>query len=363
MNLLNLQVIEILALYLGSAIALSFCISFFFKLLRLKKWYEHHLWIGTFLKAVERPVQWVIWSSASIYLIQALSQWMNLGDWSHHNDKWLNLNLLISFSWVILNWKEEIEEIIRHNRHFEQKTSFEKATTNALGRLISIMIIVISGLTALQIIGVPIESLLAIGAVGAAGIAWASTDVVKNFFGGLMIHITRPFGTGDWINSPEKDIEGVVEEIGWYQTRIRTFEKRPIYVPNGLFTSIVLGNPSRMSNRRIMTDIGVRYEDMKAVPEIVKEIEKMLLNNPDIDQEQTLMVHFTNFNSYSLGINIYCFTKTTSWSDWRQVQQDVFFRIARIIDDHGAEITLPSHQLYVKPSRAQSFLEVASQNQ
>lgn len=363
MSLPYIHVIQILALFLGSAFVLSFGCSFLFRFLRVKKWYENHLWIGTFLKAIETPIQWLIWSNSLLYLIQALSHLMDLGDWAFQNEKWLHLTWLLSFSWVLLNWKKQVEDIIKHNKHFEEKTSLEKATTDAIGRLLSIVIIVISSLMVLQIIGVPIESLLAIGAVGAAGIAWASTDVIKNFFGGLMIHLTRPFGSGDWINSPEKEIEGVVEEIGWYQTRIRTFDKRPIYVPNGLFTSIVLRNPSRMSNRRIMTDICLRYEDLHAVPMIVKGIEEMLQNHSAIDQNQFLAVHFTNFNTYSLGINLYCFTKTTSWAVWREAQQDIFFKIAGIVKEHGAEITLPSHQLYVKPSKPSSFLEAASQNQ
>jgi len=363
MNAPYIQVIQILALYLGFASILSFGCSFLFRFLRVKQWYENHVWIGTFLKAIQRPIQWLIWSNSLLYLIHALGRWMDLGDWANQSGKWIHFVWLISVTWILLNWKKQIEELIKHNKQFENKTSLEKATTDAIGRLLSIVIIIISGLMGLQIIGVPIESLLAIGAVGAAGIAWASTDVVKNFFGGLMIHLTRPFGSGDWINSPEKEIEGVVEEIGWYQTRIRTFDKRPIYVPNGLFTSIVLRNPTRMSNRRIMTDICLRYEDMKAVPTIVKEIEEMLQTHPAIDQNQALMVHFTDFNPYSLGINVYCFTKTISWSAWRKERQDVFFRIAQIVKENGAEITLPSHQLYVNSSKPSSFLETASQNQ
>ena len=55
--------------------------------------------------------------------------------------------------------------------------------------------------------------------------------MISNFFGGFMIYVTHSFGIGDWINLPDHNVEGYVEEIGWYTTRIRTFEKRPIYVP------------------------------------------------------------------------------------------------------------------------------------
>ena len=50
-----------------------------------------------------------------------------------------------------------------------------------------------------------------------------------------MVYMDRPFSIGDWISSPDKDIEGTVEQIGWRSTRIRTFDKRPLYVPNAIF--------------------------------------------------------------------------------------------------------------------------------
>ncbi len=66
-----------------------------------------------------------------------------------------------------------------------------------------------------------------------------------------MIYFDRPFKVGDWIRSPDRQIEGTVERIGWRMTIIRTFDKRPLYVPNSVFSSIVVENPSRMLNRRI----------------------------------------------------------------------------------------------------------------
>jgi MscS family membrane protein len=71
-----------------------------------------------------------------------------------------------------------------------------------------------------------------------------------------MIYLDRPFAVGDWIRSPDRDIEGTVEDIGWRLTRIRTFDSRPLYVPNSAFTSIAVENPSRMEHRRIYETIG-----------------------------------------------------------------------------------------------------------
>ena len=91
-----------------------------------------------------------------------------------------------------------------------------------------------------------------------------------------MIYLDRPFDVGDWVRSPDKNIEGTVEDIGWRLTRIRTFDKRPLYVPNGTFSTISVENPSRMSNRRIKTNIGLRYDDANKVATIIADIESML---------------------------------------------------------------------------------------
>ena len=73
----------------------------------------------------------------------------------------------------------------------------------------------------------------------------------------------RPFTIGDWVRSPDRSIEGTVEDIGWRVTRIRTFDQRPLYVPNAVFSQIAIENPSRMLNRRIYELFGLRYEDSR----------------------------------------------------------------------------------------------------
>ena len=80
---------------------------------------------------------------------------------------------------------------------------------------------------------------------------FAAKDVLANFFGTLMLLVDKPFVVGDWIRSPDREIEGTVEDVGWRTTRIRTFDRRPLYVPNANFASLTVENPQRMENRRI----------------------------------------------------------------------------------------------------------------
>ena len=172
-------------------------------------------------------------------------------------------------------------------------------------------------------------------------------DLLANFFGGLTIYLDRPFKVGDWIRSPDREIEGTVENIGWRLTRIRTFDKRPLYIPNAIFTTIALENPSRMKNRRIYETIGIRYEDASKMPAIIHKVKEMLLNHPEIDPNQTLIVNFNSFAPSSLDFFVYTFTKTTKWVYFHEVKQNVLLQILKIIDDEGAEVAFPTSSIHL----------------
>jgi MscS family membrane protein len=178
-------------------------------------------------------------------------------------------------------------------------------------------------------------------------VGFAARDLLANFFGGLMIYMDRPFSVGDWVRSPDRNIEGTVEEIGWRLTRIRTFDKRPLYVPNSTFASIAVENPSRMSHRRIYETVGVRYDDADKLQSIIGDVVNMLKTHPEIDESQTLIVNFNEFGPSSLDFFVYTFTHTTNWIKFHEVKQDVLFKIYEIITRHGAEVAFPTSTIHV----------------
>ncbi|GAK87380.1 small-conductance mechanosensitive channel [Vibrio ponticus] len=180
----------------------------------------------------------------------------------------------------------------------------------------------------------------------------AAKDLLSNFFGGMMIYFDRPFKVGDWVRSPDRQIEGTVERIGWRMTVIRTFDKRPLYVPNSVFSNIVVENPSRMLNRRINETVGLRYDDGSKVEKITQEIKSMLENHPDIDANQTLIVNLNGFGASSLNIMVYTFTKTINWIRYQEVKQDVLLQIIKIVADNGADIAFPTQTLKIDPISA-----------
>ena len=195
----------------------------------------------------------------------------------------------------------------------EKEGAIDATTLDALAKLVRISIMITAALVALQTLGISIAGVLAFGGIGGIAVGFAAKDLLANFFGGMMIYLDRPFVVGDWIRSPDKEIEGTVEAIGWRLTRIRTFDARPLYVPNAVFSTISVQNPSRMTHRRIYEVIGIRYEDADKMSEVVATVKKMLTEHPEIDTSRTMIVNFNSFAPSSLDFFIYTFTKTTNW--------------------------------------------------
>ena len=189
-----------------------------------------------------------------------------------------------------------------------------------LDRIFTLFIILITILVLMSTFGVPATSLGALVGGAGIGIGFGTQKISQNIFSGFMLFFTRPFAEGDWICIKNSTIEGTVENIGWYQTRIRTFSRRPLFIPNSIFATTEIENPGRMYNRRIKCLISLRHEDIAILDTITKKVRHLLLTHPDIDQKQVILVHFKEWDSSSVNMQVYCFTKTVGWEEWLDIQ-------------------------------------------
>ncbi|MCV2401523.1 mechanosensitive ion channel family protein [Marinomonas sp. C2222] len=255
------------------------------------------------------------------------------------------IGIIVLLTWFIIRVISQTEKALIASDKPEQKV--DDTTASAISKLLRASIIITSTLVILQTLGYSISGVLAFGGIGGVAVGFAAKDLLANFFGGLMIYLDRPFAIGDWVRSPDKNIEGTVEQIGWRQTRIRTFDKRPLYVPNSTFSLISVENPSRMTHRRINETIGVRYDDFRVFPTILADIKSMIANHEDLDTDETFMVNFNQFGPSSLDFFIYAYTKTVDWRTYHNVKQDVLFKAMQIIESHGAEVAFPTHTVHM----------------
>ena len=215
-------------------------------------------------------------------------------------------------------------------------------------RILKVIVFIITALIIMQELGLSISGLLAFGGVGGLIVGLAAKDLLSNFFGGMMIFFDRPFRVGEFIKSPDRNIEGIVEKIGWRLTIVRTFSKNVLYIPNTAFSSIIVENATRMSNRRINETIGIRYDDLDKMSNIIDDVNKSLSQNTDIDQTQKAKVYFKSFSASSCDFFIYAFTITKDWEEFLKIKQSVLLSVAEIISKHKAEIAFPTSTVYLK---------------
>ncbi|MBL6664394.1 MAG: mechanosensitive ion channel family protein [Rickettsiales bacterium] len=257
-----------------------------------------------------------------------------------------SLVIIISIAWFFNNFVKTYQDFYLRNK-LPHRKKIDRATVDTVTTITLIFIYVVTGLSVLQLLGFNISGILALGGAGGIAIGFAAKDLLSNFFGGLMIYFDRPFQVGDWIRSSDKEIEGDVIKIGWRQTQVLTFDKRPIYIPNSVFSTIVVQNPSRMTHRRIRETFGVRYEDVSKLEKITKEVKEYLIKHKEIDENQTLIVNVNEFSNSSIDFFVYTFTHTTNWVKYHEVKQEILLAIAKIIEKNGAEIAFPTSTIHL----------------
>ncbi|NMT64670.1 mechanosensitive ion channel family protein [Marinobacter orientalis] len=335
--------IVVFALVSGTAVV-AFIASFVVGVIERHFKKSDNFWDDALLHAGRKPVVAFVWLQGVYWAAEVAHRYSDAEIFSV-NDTLLQIGFVWLLVWTLLRFIKQGEEIL--TSPLKMKKPMDYTTVNAVSKLSRAVVIITAVLIALQSLGYSISGVLAFGGVGGIAVGFAAKDLLANFFGGFIIHLDRPFKVGDWVRSPDRNIEGTVEHIGWRLTTVRTFDKRPLYVPNAVFTTISVENPSRMFNRRISETIGIRYADVSGMAQIVAEIRNMLEQHEDIDHDQTLIVNFLAFNASSLDIMVYTFTKTIEWVRFHEVKQDVLLKISDIIEGHGAEVAFPTRTLHL----------------
>jgi MscS family membrane protein len=302
-------------------------------------------WDDALIKALRKPLTVLIWIIGIAFAAEIIEAKTDAALFEAV-EPIRDVGIITVIAWFLVRFIRAAEANVLAVQEASGK-KVDHTTADAVAKLLRLSVIITAVLVTLQTLGFSISGVLAFGGIGGIAVGFAAKDLLANFFGGLLIYLDRPFAVGDWIRSPDRNIEGTVEEIGWRLTRIRTFDSRPLYVPNSVFPTIAVENPSRMQNRRIYETVGVRYDDAAKVGAIVADVTEMLNSHPEIQTDRTLMVNFTTCSASSLDFFIYCFTRTAVWAEFHRVKQDVLLKVLEIVDRHGAEVAFPTRTVHV----------------
>ena len=338
--------IIVLFVIVFATLVANFVLRRLLRLLLRRAEQTRNLWDDALVGSVKEPAAWAVWLFGLNFAAHFTAE-VNGLEWTGNLAQFNKTATVVLIAWVLLRLIARIQTNLTSSAYL--KKPMDITTSKAIHKLLNASVVITSLLVILQSYGVSVSGVLAFGGIGGLAIGFAAQDLLANFFGALMIYLDKPFAVGDWIRSPDREIEGVVEDIGWRQTLIRTFDKRPLYVPNSLFAKIAVENPSRMSHRRIYETIGLRYEDAGKVAEIVAAVRQMLQTHPAIDARQTLIANLNSFGPSSVDFFIYAFTKTTDWVEYHRIKQDVLLQIEGLVEAAGAAIAYPTRTVHLEP--------------
>jgi MscS family membrane protein len=285
------------------------------------------------------PFQILLWILGATLVIEILGRRLDFSFFESYIDAFRSSGFVVCAAWALLRWKGVAQKEFMNKDKNAQK--IDASFVHVVGKVLSIFIIVISMMIILRVWGLDIAPLIAFGGIGAAAVGFASKDVLANFFGGLMLHVNRPFMVGDFISIPEKQMRGHVEEIGWNTTTLRDKDKRPVYLPNATFTHVLVINEARMTHRRIEEKIGIRYEDFSKIPALVEEIQKQISNHPQIDTHLPILVVFQGFGPCTLDLYMDVYTLQTRYEKFLHVKHEIMMLVYQTIQSAGAAMPTP----------------------
>ena len=296
--------------------------------LRASVAYEDSVW-----ECMQRPLETVSVFTVATLLAEAVTRPLAAAGLLRYLRALRELGFIVCATWFLIRWIDRIRS------RFAEDSRIDKAQVDATSRIATVATTAVSVLVSLDTVGINVQTVLAFGGIGGVAIGFAGREIISNFFGGFMIYVTRPFTVGEWIRSiEEEELNGTVEDIGWYLTRVRTWDKRPLYIPNSRFSTLIVENGSRMANRRILHTLRLRHEDVPVLPKIVAELTKMLMSHTELDPRQHRMAYVDGFGEYSVMIWLSCYTKSVFLYDFRRVQQEILLKAHDIIRMYGARL-------------------------
>lgn len=212
-------------------------------------------------------------------------------------------------------------------------------------RFSDLVILCTAAATCLQIVGVPLQSLLTVGGIGGIALGLAAKEVTENVLGGCLLAVVSPFVPGDYIKtkSAGEHLVGRVTRVGFYSSTILGLDQLPTDVPNQHFVNARITNLSRVKHRRLQHSFFLRYEDINRVQTVVNGVRRAILDLPQVDPTIGFRVYFVGYTDSKLHIEVCAYLKDEGVDKFYDTQQFALLEIARVVEQCGAKFAYPLH--------------------
>ncbi len=245
---------------------------------------------------------------------------------------------------------------------FLRRFRLSKDATSVIRSLVFYSLLMSVVLTALNTVGVPLTAFTILGGGLAIGVGFGSQTLINNFIGGLIMLAERPVRLGERITL--KDLDGVVEDVGFRCTKLRTLADHLVTIPNSTLVNESIENIDRRRTIRRSFTLAVTYnisrdqlaEGVQAIRDILEERQIRERIHPIVGfEELSPRVHFSDFAAESLNIKIDYWYAPADSSAFNEHSERVNFRIMEEFDRLGIDFAFPSKTNYVKkPNQGRS---------
>ena len=257
---------------------------------------------------------------------------------------------LFELSTLILNKTNYSNRIIKVKNKADKQELIK-----LINRTVCFFIIVATSISFGITFGIKTASLSSLFGGLAIGLSLVTQKFLQNILGGLVLIVTRPFKVYDLIET--SSLIGNVESSVIFYTKIRTYENIPVFIPNSEMSNKNVHQLTQRTERRINADVTLRYEDLDKVGDIIKSIKAFLTSNSGIDQNQNIYVKFHKWDSSSINILIKCYTNTSDYGEFLDIQEKVFLKISKIVKEEGGDFAFNSTTIYLPPNSKKDAIE------
>lgn len=227
------------------------------------------------------------------------------------------------------------------------ETRMDDQLVPLLNKALHVVLWLIGAVVVAENVGVDVGGLLTGLGIGGLAVALAAKDTLENLFGSLTIFSDRPFQLGDWI-VVNSSTEGVVEEVGFRSTRIRTFYGSLVSVPNGKLATATIDNMGHRRFRRVRTTLDLTYDTPReSLSAFVRAIDDYLAGDAAVAQS-TRLVRFEGFGPSSLQVMVYYFLDVPDWAAELRERERHFLEFLRLAEAGGVRFAFPSTSVYVE---------------
>lgn len=213
-------------------------------------------------------------------------------------------------------------------------------------KIIRGIIYIIAIFIAIIELGYDINGLVTGLGISSVVITLAAQNLAKDILGGIVIFTDKPFKVGDWIQFEE--YEGIVEDITYRSTRIRTFDNSQVNIPNSTIANEALINWSRIEKRRYKIDLGLKMETPLNKVKTVQEKIKTMLAEKEKIMDDSIIVKFDKITDSSINILIYAYTDAVDYASFLSEKEDINYKIMRILESENVELAYDTKTIYVK---------------